>query len=136
MTRAVTLITGSRKGIGRFLAEHYVSIGHTVVGCSRSESDLSSERYVHFCVDVGDEREVKKMFGWVRRELGHLENLINNAGVASLNHCLLTPVTTVTDVFSTNVVGTFLGCREAAKIMKKNSFRIFVVNSSTISAFN
>lgn len=35
----VTLITGTRKGIGKFLVEHYVARGHQVVGCSRSDID-------------------------------------------------------------------------------------------------
>ena len=31
----VMVITGSSKGIGAFLAKHYLQLGHVVVGCSR-----------------------------------------------------------------------------------------------------
>ncbi len=44
--------------------------------------------------------------------------LINNAGIASMNHCLLTPLQTVQNILNTNVGGTFLFCREAAKLMQ------------------
>src|SRR5690606_36990495 len=42
---------------------------------------------------------------------------VNNAGIASMNHLLLTPLSTIQNVFSTNVFGTFILCREAAKAM-------------------
>lgn len=35
MAKPVTLITGTRKGIGQFLAQHYLAQGHIVYGCSR-----------------------------------------------------------------------------------------------------
>ena len=41
----VIVVTGSRKGIGRYLCEHYLSLNHTVIGCSRSDSDLKHDNY-------------------------------------------------------------------------------------------
>lgn len=125
----VILITGTRKGIGRYLAEHYVKKGARVIGCSRQPSDLALDGYEHFCVDVADEPKVKQLFFDIRKKYGHLEALINNAGIASMNHILLTPVSTVQGIFSTNVFGTFLFSREAAKMMQKTGGRI--VNLST-----
>ena len=122
MDKPVTLITGTRKGIGRFLAEHYLAQGHFVVGCSRGESDLEDENYKHFCADVACEAEVKVIFKFIRKELGSLHNLLNNAGIASMNHIMLTPTETVNNIFNTNVMGTFLFCREAARIMQKSGY--------------
>ena len=112
-----TLITGTRRGIGRFLAEHYVRQGHRVIGCSRSKPDWELENYQHFEVDVADEHAVCGLFSQIRKHYGGLDHLINNAGIASMNHCVLTPLETVQRVLSTNVCGTFLFCREAAKVM-------------------
>ena len=55
----VTLITGTRKGLGRHLAEHYVNCGHTVVGCSRQEIDWELDGYTFEVDDAlsGLERE-------------------------------------------------------------------------------
>ena len=47
------LISGTRKGIGRALAEHYLDRGFRVVGCSRRPSELQREGYEHHCLDVG-----------------------------------------------------------------------------------
>lgn len=117
----VTLITGTRKGIGRALAEHYLERGHRVVGCSRGESDLRADGYAHHCLDVADEAAVVAMFKAVRKQHGRLDHLIANAGIAAMNHSLLTPGATVQRLLETNVLGTFLCCREAAKLMQKAS---------------
>ncbi len=132
MSSPVTLITGSRKGIGHFLVEHYLQLGHQVVGCSRSAPEWSLDNYTHYEVDVTDEGDTRRMFGDIRRRFGHLDNLVNNAGIAAMNHALLTPVSTVQQVLNTNVVGTFLCCREGAKLMQtRKSGRI--VNLSTVA---
>jgi 3-oxoacyl-[acyl-carrier protein] reductase len=56
---------------------------------------------------------------------------VNNAGIASYNHSLLTNISTVKKIFDTNVVGMFLFCREAAKLMNRNKFGR-IVNISTV----
>jgi 3-oxoacyl-[acyl-carrier protein] reductase len=132
VSQDITVVTGSSKGIGRFLAEHYLGCGHTVIGCSRSASDLSHARYQHVEADVGNESDVKALFRIVRKDFGGLTNLVNNAGIASMNHSLLTPGATVQKVLSTNVLGCFLFCREAAKLMKKEKFGR-IVNFSTVA---
>ena len=128
----VMLITGTRKGIGKYLVEYYIDKGFNVIGCSRSAIDYDLKHYQHFCLDVADEGKVKQMFAEIRKHYGKLDVLINNAGIASMNHALLTPLSTIHKVLETNVVGTFLFCREAAKLMqKKRSGRI--VNFTTVA---
>jgi 3-oxoacyl-[acyl-carrier protein] reductase len=132
MEAPVTLVTGARKGIGRSLVERYLAQGHFVVGCSRTESDLEHPNYAHHCVDVADEAGVTEMFRQVRKEQGRLDHVLNNAGIASMNHALLTPLASVRSIFETNVMGTFLLCREGARLMaKRKSGRI--VNFATVA---
>ena len=118
----VVLITGTRKGIGRALVEHYTGAGHHVVGCSRSPFEGDLPNYRHYCLDVGDESAVKEMFSLIRKREGRLDVLINNAGIASMNHSLLTPIATVNKIMKTNFTGTFLFCREAARLMQLHRF--------------
>jgi 3-oxoacyl-[acyl-carrier protein] reductase len=132
MDHPVTLITGTRKGIGKFLAEHYACLGHQVIGCSRGEIDWTLDGYSHYLADVSDEKTVKGLFSDIRKKCGRLDHLINNAGIASMNHSLLTPLSTVHNVLNTNVVGTFLFCREAAKLMKNNGYGR-IVNLTTVA---
>lgn len=132
MEAPVTLITGARKGIGRALVEHYLGQGHVVAGCSRGESDLVTPNYHHFQTDVADEAGVQEMFRRVRTDLGRLDHLLNNAGIASMNHALLTPMDTVRTIFETNVFGTFLLCREGARLMSKRKWGR-IVNFATVA---
>lgn len=126
------MITGARKGIGRFLAERYIADGMTVIGCSRQAPDYIGGNYEHFCVDVGDEQSVVDMFRAIRKRNRGIDVLINNAGIASMNHSLLTPARQVSQILDTNVLGTFLMCREGAKLMKRRE-RGRIVNFSTIA---
>ncbi|NNF28294.1 MAG: SDR family oxidoreductase, partial [Gemmatimonadetes bacterium] len=127
----VALVTGARKGIGRHLVEHLLALGWHVAGCSRKSSDLEHPDYRHYEADVGDEKGAKAVFRRVRKDMGRLDALINNAGIAGMNHALLTPVDAVERIMRTNVVGTFLYAREAAKMMQKTGGRI--VNFSTVA---
>ena len=132
MSAPVTLITGTRKGIGKYLANHLCESGHTVIGCSRGECAWSHNNYTHVETDVTNEKQAKQLFSMIRRDFGKLDNLLNNAGIASMNHSLLTPISTVRNVLETNVVGCFLFCREAAKLMKK-ARQGRIVNFSTVA---
>jgi len=130
--KPVVVITGTRTGIGKFLAEYYVKKGFYVIGCSRKQVDFELKNYQHFYLDISDEPAVKKMYNQVRKTYGRLDALINNAGIASMNHALLTTIDTVNKVFNTNVVGTFLSCREAAKLMQMNKFGR-IINFATVA---
>jgi len=128
----VMIITGTSKGIGKYLTKYYVKKGFQVIGCSRSQVDYELRNYQHFCLDVSDEIKVKQMFAEIHKTYNRLDVLINNAGLYSVNYAILTPVKTVQDVFNINMIGTFLFCREALKLMKKSSYGR-IVNISTIA---
>ncbi|MEL7105741.1 MAG: SDR family oxidoreductase [Pseudomonadota bacterium] len=130
--KPVIAITGTRKGIGRYLAEVYLDRGWAVVGCSRGASDLEHADYDHFELDVNDEKAVASMMRAVAKKHKRLDALLNNAGIASMNHAMLTPGSTMTRVFQTNVFGTFLFCRESAKLMGRGKYGR-IVNFATVA---
>ncbi|MCB1069038.1 MAG: SDR family oxidoreductase [Verrucomicrobia bacterium] len=131
-TQSVMLITGTRKGIGKFLVEYYTQRGYLVEGCSRETPDWTCQGYHHHCTDVADEAGVQAMMNDIRKRQGRLDILINNAGIASMNHCLLTPIATAERIFRTNFIGSFLLLRESAKLMKKNRYGR-IVNMGTVA---
>jgi len=128
----IILITGNRKGIGRYLSEYYLEKDHIVLGCSRSESDLQNKNYRHYLVDVSKEEDINKMLFAVKKEFGRIDVLINNASIASMNHFLLTPTNTARKVMETNYFGTLVMCREFGRLMRKsNNGRI--INFTTVA---
>src|SRR5207248_6825311 len=122
----------TRKGLGLFLAQHYLEQGDRVIGCSRSPSDFVAENYEHYCFDVGEEAAVTEMMAKIRHRHGRLDALINNAGAAAMNHIMLTPGRTLDTMLRTNVAGTFLASREAARLMRGNPGGR-IVNLSTVA---
>jgi 3-oxoacyl-[acyl-carrier protein] reductase len=130
--RSVVLITGARKGIGRKLVEHFLARGSLVEGCSREADDLEAAGYTHHRADVGDEAAVKAVMSSIQRRHGRLDVLVNNAGIASMNHAILTPASMVERIMRTNFTGTFLVSREAAKLMMRRKYGR-IVNLSTIA---
>lgn len=127
------LVTGSRKGIGRHLVEHFAARGWQVAGCSRQPFDGTPPAgYRHFCADVADEAAVVSLVGDIERSMGGLTIVVNNAGIAAMNHLLLTPLSTLRNIFTTNVFGTFLVLREAAKVMAARRYGR-IVNFATVA---
>jgi 3-oxoacyl-[acyl-carrier protein] reductase len=131
-TRRVILITGTSRGLGLGLVKHFLAQGDVVCGCSRGPASVRHRRYRHFVLDVADEPAVVAMVRSVMAEHQRLDGLVNNAGIAAMNHALLSPAAVARDIFATNFHGTFLFCREAAKAMLRHRAGR-IVNFTTVA---
>jgi 3-oxoacyl-[acyl-carrier protein] reductase len=130
----VILITGTSRGIGRYLAEYYCGKGHTVFGCARSEATLTHERYHHVKADVSSESDIKHIISQIRKTAFRLDVVINNAAVnPRITPVMLTPASSFEKAFSINLLGTFLVSREAAKLMLLKKFGR-IINFSSMAA--
>lgn len=129
----VLVVTGARAGLGRHLVEHYLSLGWTVVGCSRQPSDLQAEHYRHFTCDVSRAAEVSQMFLAIRREFGRVDVLINNAGVMMPGLVAAQPISEVVETVGVNLVGAFACTQEAVRLMaRRRAGRIVFVSSIAV----
>lgn len=128
----IIVITGASRGIGESLVKRYLEQGNTVVGCSRSDSSVHSDRYHHFLVDLGDEKQIRDFALKVKQQFGYVDALVNNAGIASMNHFMLTPLETAKRVMDINFFGPFSLIRSFVNLLKKSdSPRI--INFSTVA---
>lgn len=132
MTTKVFIITGTRKGIGKDLAENYLEQDYYVAGCSRGKPSITHKNYRHFQLDVSDEKSVISMVRKTKEIFGSIDILLNNAGIAAMNHLLTTPYRNLMSVHSTNFFGTFLFTREVAKVMMKQNYGS-IVNYTTVA---
>ena len=66
------LITGTSQGIGKAIAERFLSEGHSVLGIDRQESNIEHSAYSHYVCDVRDYEKLPEIDG--------VDILINNAG--------------------------------------------------------
>lgn len=126
------VITGTSRGIGLSLVERYIEQGHFVIGCSRSESEFEHENYKHFVVDLTAEKEINNFALMVKKQYGSIDVLINNAGIASMNHFMLTPLETAKKVMDTNFFAPFLVTRAFINALKKSNHPR-IINFSTVA---
>src|SRR5947209_7751285 len=116
MSSKIVAITGTSRGIGRGLTEFFLASGWRVVGCSRGAADIEHDKYEHHLLDVTDESAVITFFLDLQRRHERVDALINNAGLGLSSLVLTNPLPDVSRVVSTNLMGTVVMCREAARL--------------------
>lgn len=131
----VVLVTGARRGVGHLIAEHFLAHGATVVGFSRNEEEGDAHpNYHRIAVDVGDAESVTRGFEWVRKQLTRVDIVVNNAAVLTSQYSMIMAASSARAMVETNLLGTFLVSREAAKLMKRTKWgRIINIGSMAAS---
>lgn len=125
----IVLVTGSRKGIGLALAEHFLGEGATVLGLSRQPCDIDHANYHHYLCDVRDAKELHAVFQQIAKTSA-LHILINNSAVLDSQHAFMLTATSAEAMVATNLLGPFFVSREVAKIMKRTRWgRIINIGS-------
>lgn len=133
MPEEIVLITGTSRGLGRSLAGYFCKRGDQVIGCSREKIKWDLPHYEHFVLDVTDENKVREMVQAIRKQHHRLDIVVNNAGVAFMNHSLLMPTATARKILEVNLIGTFIVCREAARLMQRGRYgRIINIGSVAV----
>lgn len=137
MNKPVAIVTGAAKGIGAAITMQLVSDGFFVMGADRDAeagnqfiSQFAGGECVFYTMDVSDEKQVKDMMQLMAEKYQQLDVLVNNAGIIRDNLIINMPVEDFDKVINVNLRGTWLMCREAAKMMKQQqSGRIINVSS-------
>ena len=137
----VAIITGANIGIGKGIAQAFVSEGSKVVLAARTEKTLnlvadelrSKGIALSVPTDVSREEQVKALFEKAMREFGRLDILVNNAGIVNQAPIEETSLEAWQKTLDSNLTGSFLCTKEAVKIMKhQGGGRI--INIGSISA--
>ena len=131
------LITGVSRGLGRAMADEFIRLGHTVIGCARSRPDVSElaaryQRPHRFdVVDVADDNQVA---GWAKvviAEAGPPDLVLNSAALINANASLWeTPADEFSRVIDVNIKGVFHVIRHFAPAMIEREAGVFVNFSS------
>lgn len=136
----VAIITGAGGGIGRALAKAYAEQGATVVLIDKDERGLQHTRdllinsgYEPFTyqLDLSQSDEIESVMKEIKASLGRVNILINNAGLGVFKSPYDLTIEEWDYVINTNLRGTFLCSREAAKIMRTHGGGAIVNISST-----
>jgi 3-oxoacyl-[acyl-carrier protein] reductase len=130
----MALVTGSRRGVGRLIAEHILSNGGQVLGFARGESTIDHPNYHHFQVDIGDPASVQRGFAALKKLTENVHIVINNAAVLTSQYAMIMPASQAQAMINTNLMGAFMVSREASKLMRKGKWgRIINIGSMAVS---
>ncbi|MEA9568027.1 SDR family NAD(P)-dependent oxidoreductase [Polynucleobacter sp. AP-Nickl1-40-C4] len=127
------LVTGSRRGIGKLIVEHFLLHGAKVFGFSLGDASITHPSYTHFQVDVASPESVQKGFGNIKRITDCLDIVINNAGVITAQYSMIMPAAAAQLMANVNLLGPFFVSREASKVMRKKRWGR-IVNISSMAA--
>ena len=132
----VTLVTGANKGLGRETARRLIKEGHTVYIGARSVERgqaAASELGGQFVqLDVTDDASVQAAIRVIEEREGHLDVLVNNAGI-SASADVSGPV--ALKVFDTNVTGVIRVTQAALPLLRKSDHPVVVNVSSALGSF-
>jgi NADP-dependent 3-hydroxy acid dehydrogenase YdfG len=144
------LITGAGSGIGRAVAELFLSEGWRVGLVGRKRETLEetatpppgmpgweAANALILAADVTDHRQVDAAFDALVEHWGRLDVVFNNAGIGTpLVDWDEMPVEAWKAVVDTNLSGVYYGMRAAFRIMKKQSPKGGrIINNGSISAY-
>jgi len=132
----VTLVTGANKGLGREAARRLIKEGHVVYIGARSVERgqaAASELGGQFVpLDVTDDASVQAAMRVIEKREGHLDVLVNNAGI-SASADVSGPV--ALKVFDTNVIGVIRVTQAALPLLRKSDNPVVVNVSSALGSF-
>jgi 3-oxoacyl-[acyl-carrier protein] reductase len=127
------LITGTSRGIGREVAEHFLQLGDHVIGCARSDRTLDHPNYQHFVVDLSQQNEIAGMMSAIRRRRYPLDVLINNAGIASMGPAALQPPGTSRKMVEVNLCSLIHVTHDVLRLLRSgNGPRIINLTSVAV----
>jgi NAD(P)-dependent dehydrogenase (short-subunit alcohol dehydrogenase family) len=140
----VALVTGGSQGLGLSMARGLAEAGATTVlasrdldECESAAAKLSAATSVDSVgerLDVTDEVNVAQAFASVMDRFGRIDVVINSAGVNARYPLEETPLEAFELVVDVNLVGTWLCCREAGRVMRPAGRGSVINMGSALSA--
>lgn len=127
MERKTAFISGASRGIGEAIAITLSKEYDVIINYANSEAgakavlaklDPSGKHKMMQC-DVANEQDVKEMMDTIVKEYGHLDVVVNNAGITKDNLLLRMREEEFDDVIRINLKGTYSCIRHVARIMMK-----------------
>ena len=141
-TQQIALVTGANRGLGKETARQLAQKGFTVILTSRSEAGREvAEEFknlrldvVFHQLDVGDGQSIAEVADFVSSEYGHLDVLVNNAGIHydTFQSTLDADMSIVEEALRVNTLGPWKLSKALMPMLRKSTAgRIVNVSSSS-----
>ncbi len=135
------LITGASRGIGKAIAEGFAKKGYCV-GINYKQSDKDAKEVYNKIIDnggnaillkgdVGNDADVKNIVNQFINAFGHIDVLVNNAGISNKGLFIDETNEKTFDIINTNLVGCLNTCKAVLPNMVANNYGK-IINISSI----
>jgi NAD(P)-dependent dehydrogenase (short-subunit alcohol dehydrogenase family) len=138
-SRKVAIVTGGNRGLGFETCNGFhvilTSRGEKAGKAAAAELVKEGLQAAFHPLDVTRQEDVDRLEAWVRKELGRLDVLVNNAGIliddeAGSTSAFQVPVELIRRTVETNVYGTFRMCQKLIPLMREGGYgRVVNVSS-------
>ncbi len=120
LNNKIALITGATSGIGKQIAKDFLKEGAKVIACGRRENlDFTAPNLIYYRCDVTKFSDGQKAVACAISHFGHLDILVNSAGVTTEGNLETTNPKDFIAQYETNVLGVFNICKAAIFELKK-----------------
>ena len=140
----VVVVTGASSGMGKAIAELFVKEGAKVVAVARRQERLEAlaeslkdmpGEFAYFVGDVTDPKQDDDMIDFAVEKFGHLDVLVNNAGIMDD----MSPVGDLTNemldrVMKVNTYGPIYAMRKAVNVFPKQEKGGNIINVTSVGA--
>ncbi|MDH0425404.1 SDR family NAD(P)-dependent oxidoreductase [Stutzerimonas stutzeri] len=141
LEKRIALVTGASSGLGRHFAATLAQAGAKVAVCARrldktqelvEQLREAGHEALAVAMDVSSAASVREAFSQIEQNLGTIDLIVNNAGVAATQSVLEHDEATWNQVLDTNLKGAFLVAQEGARRLVQNGKGGSIVNIASI----
>lgn len=132
----IALVTGGASGLGEAIAQRLAADGMTVVVADIDLVNAATVAHalgnaaISIKLDVSQEQDWVAALAVIDQQFGHLDVLVNNAGITTMGSIEDLTLAAFKHEFSIDVDGTFLGCKYGIGLMKKTGGAIVNMSSA------
>ncbi len=129
LANVVIVVTGASKGIGFTLANILHEYGATVIGVYNT-TPINDVLFDTYKCDISNEDEINNLFSYIIDKHEKIDVLVNCAAISLDNDFFKKTKKEFMKVLEVNLVGSFLMCQKALKLMNKG----VIINVSSSNA--